>query len=392
MKKKIGLYLGAVPHAGGVYQYNLSVLQALRSLDSHYEIYAVYKDPGWEKILQSLNIPNAVRITENLLKKIFGKILLSLHLPIKWLRWIYPFFEQTVKTITDLKCDLWIFPSQDNWSYLSPVNSIVSIHDLMHRYENHFPEVGSPKEYSKREFNYKNICKYSVCILTDSECGKNQVYESYHANKEKIHILPYTISFDSLVFSCDHFKQKYNLPQKFLFYPAQFWKHKNHIRLINAIHSLIPQLKDLHIVFVGSPYNGYKEILSEVKKLNLEKYITVHSYVPQEDIPCFYRSARALVMPTFFGPTNIPPLEAIALGCPVAVSDIYGMRDQLQDSAVFFNPLSVPEIANSIKMLWGNDALCNDLKNRGLKRFESLNQHAFNSELKSILEQTLARI
>jgi glycosyltransferase involved in cell wall biosynthesis len=198
----------------------------------------------------------------------------------------------------------------------------------MHRYENRFPEVGSPKEYSKREFNYKNICKYSVGILTDSECGKNQVYESYHTRHEKIHVLPYTISFDSLVFSCDHFKQKYSLPQKFLFYPAQFWKHKNHIRLINAIHSLIPQLKDLHIIFVGSPYNGYRDILSEIKQLNLEKHITLHSYVPQEDIPCFYRNARALVMPTFFGPTNIPPLEAIALGCPVAVSDIYGMRDQ----------------------------------------------------------------
>jgi len=48
-----------------------------------------------------------------------------------------------------------------------------------------------------------------------------------------------------------------------------------------------------------------------------------------------------MIMPTFFGPTNIPPLEAIAVGCPVAVSNIYGMPHQLGDAALYFNPTRV---------------------------------------------------
>ena len=56
-------------------------------------------------------------------------------------------------------------------------------------------------------------------------------------------------------------------------------------------------------------------------------------------------------MPTFYGPTNIPPIEAATLNCPVLVSDIYGMKDQMEDYAIYFNPLDFNSISVAIDKL-----------------------------------------
>ena len=57
--------------------------------------------------------------------------------------------------------------------------------------------------------------------------------------------------------------------------------------------------------------------------------------VPDEDIPALYEGALALVMPAYYGPTNLPPLEAVTLGCPVIYSDLPGCREQMGDAALY---------------------------------------------------------
>lgn len=287
-------------------------------------------------------------------------------------------------------CDLWIFPSQDIWSYRINIPSLVSIHDLMHRYEKRFPEVSVDGEYEERENCYKQICKWSKAILVDSKVGKEQVVESYGADCNKIYELPFVAPqyiYDSK--SSDKFDKRYKLPEKFLFYPAQFWEHKNHKRLVLAVNSLVSKHPDINMVFVGSKKNGYESVFDMVCKLGLDKKIFFFGYVPNEDMPEFYRRARGMIMPTFFGPTNIPPLEANALGCPVAVSRIYAMPDQLQDAAIYFDPLSVEQMVDAIERIWTDDLLCADLKKHGLMRSGQWNQQGFNKKLYEITKDIL---
>ena len=70
-------------------------------------------------------------------------------------------------------------------------------------------------------------------------------------------------------------------------------------------------------------------------------------------------------MPTFSGPTNIPPLEAMKSGCPSAVSNIYAMPEQTKEAALLFDPESVDDMASAIAKLWEDDDLCRDLSERG---------------------------
>ena len=86
-------------------------------------------------------------------------------------------------------------------------------------------------------------------------------------------------------------------------------------------------------------------------------------------------------------PTNIPPLEALAIGCPVALSAVTGMTDQVGDAALLFNPDSVEEIADCIRRLWIDDKLCAELAERGKRRALNWGQKQFNERLREIVTE-----
>jgi glycosyltransferase involved in cell wall biosynthesis len=94
-------------------------------------------------------------------------------------------------------------------------------------------------------------------------------------------------------------------------------------------------------------------------------------------------------MPTFFGPTNIPPLEALSFGCPVAVSRIYAMPEQLGDAALYFDPNSVQEMSQVLVRLWNDDDLCNELRVRGQQRLDSWTPVHFAARLGTIIDALL---
>ncbi len=158
------------------------------------------------------------------------------------------------------------------------------------------------------------------------------------------------------------------MPQKFILYPAQFWAHKNHKRLIGAPAAIREGVPDIHLVFTGSKSHAYEGVKNHARRLGMSDRITFAGYVPAEDIVGFYRRARAMVMPTFFGPTNSPPLEAFACGCPAAVSNVYGMPEQADGAALLFDPNSMEQMASVMERLWVDDELCRGLAIRGRQR------------------------
>jgi len=203
---------------------------------------------------------------------------------------------------------------------------------------------------------------------------------------ERIHVLPYIAPrYMQSTEKPSDFDLRYRLPEKFIFYPAQFWEHKNHKRLISAIGKLKHDIPDVKLVLAGSKQNAHDSVVRLVQDLNLSDDIFFLGYVPDEDMHELYRSARALVMPTYYGPTNIPPLEAFVAGCPVAVSGIYGMPEQVGDAALLFKPDSVDEIADCIRKLWTDDRLCAELAEKGKRRAASWSQQQFNERLMGII-------
>ena len=126
-----------------------------------------------------------------------------------------------------------------------------------------------------------------------------------------------------------------------------------------------------------------------IKDLNIEENVFFVNFIPEEYLRTVYNNSKGLIMPTFFGPTNIPPLEAVFSGCPVAVSDIYGMPEQLQDSALYFDPRSVNEISKVLKILWTDDNKRNELIINGIRLTKLWNQEEFHKKFEIILTELL---
>jgi glycosyltransferase involved in cell wall biosynthesis len=388
--KKVGILLGAEPHAGGVFQYNQSLLEAVAALAKEdVSVVVGYTSDLWSHYLQPYGFKK-VLIPRGILGRVLGRVWRRLDLPIWLWRNICSRFDIMSRAMLREHCDLWIYPSEDPSGYQVPAPALVSIHDLMHRYERHFPEVSANGEFLRRDRNYRNICRWARGVLVDSEVGLQQLQESYELSPDRIHVLPYIAPRymaegqpESLVTT------KYRLPPKYLFYPAQFWEHKNHQRLLHAVAKLKHSHPDIKLVLAGSAKNGFETIRQLVCDLGLSEEVKFLGYVPDEDMAAIYRVARALIMPTFFGPTNIPPLEAFVAGCPVAISGIYGMPEQAGDAALFFDPLSIDEMAVCIERLWTDDALCSTLAIRGRERAARYGQQQFNERFRNTVMQII---
>lgn len=389
MKRRIGIFLDVKPESGGAFQFCQTVLHGISALPlEQYEVVAVYTSPLWRAIIESFNISGLYVNTG--LWGLLACRRLSGMLPMRSWRSTCLYFHSIAKRLHRLSCDLWIFPAQDTWTYLLPVPALGVIFDLMHRYERRFPEVSARGIYGSRERHYRHMARWANGIIVDSEVGKRHVAESYEVAAEHIHVLPFVppdhVFPDTLPSALAE-----TLPRKYLFYPAQFWRHKNHLRLIAAAASVIQRCPDLNLVFVGSPKNGFAAAVESLTRLGLEQRVHFLGYVPDEHMGTLYRRARAMIMPTFFGPTNIPPLEAMALGCPVAVSRIYGMPEQLGDAAIYFDPFSVEEIADVIERVWTNDQLCADLARKGRARSSQWTHADFGHRLEEIIRMCCGR-
>jgi glycosyltransferase involved in cell wall biosynthesis len=388
--KKIVLFLSSEPLKGGNFQYSHTVLDALSALPkAKYDCVVIYVDSVWEDYIDN-NLKKIKVVLNHFTKRLFQGLVAS-GIPLPLLRLLINNFCSVAKIITKQNADLYIYPSQESlWSYITNHKSLETIHDLMHRYERRFPEAASFLRYFHREKQSALVAKFAKGILVDSEYGKKQFCNSYSVAPDRVFILPYIAPrYMYETQNNNNFNFRYTLPPKYIFYPAQFWRHKNHDKLIQAVSYLKKEIPNIHLILVGSKKNSYIEVRKLVLKLGLENSVHFMGYVSNEDLQEFYRRARALVMPTFFGPTNIPPLEAFVVGCPVAISNVYGIPEQVGDAALLFNPESIEEIAYAIRRLWMDDNLCKKLAEKGREKSTLWGRSQFNEKFQYIVDKLL---
>jgi glycosyltransferase involved in cell wall biosynthesis len=301
--------------------------------------------------------------------------------------------------------ELMIYPSPMPLSFETGFPYLMAVHDLQHRLQPEFPEVSANGEWEWREYLFRNGTRSATLLLADSEVGKEDIlnfYGPYGVTPDMVKVLPFLpacyLGVDISESERQRVRTTYHLPERYLFYPAQFWPHKNHLRIVDAL-GLLKQEHGLKIptVFCGS-YTGeirertFHEVMSLSTQLGLEKEIRYLGYVPDEDMSGIYAEAVALVMPTFFGPTNIPVLEAWALGCPVLSSDIRGIREQVQHAGILVDPRSVEAIADGIYRLWTDENLACNLADLGRQRLASYTPDDYRRHLAAILQEAKTRV
>ena len=329
-------------HAGGGFQQGLStarILEEHQSEDCEFVYFTIWKT--------NLEILKAQGITAYYLG---------------WTAWVYWALSRFLLTLKVLRTlgVLISFPVErrivrnrvDMVYFLMPspfaillrkTNFVITVWDLCHRDHPEFPEVSLHSQFEYREYIFTHALPKAVAILVDSELGKSNVVRRYGCDGERVCVARFLPALDTTKHSDIDVAGKYAIGQRYVFYPAQFWAHKNHVYILDGLAVLKNKFGvTLDVVFSGSDKGNLNYVRGYATKLGLGQNVHCVGFITDAEMISFYKNALALVMPTYFGPTNLPPLEAFACGCPVCYSDLPGLRDQVGDAA-FLIDLNDPE-------------------------------------------------
>ena len=202
-----------------------------------------------------------------------------------------------------------------------------TLHDVLHLAA---PQFLSRSERAYRRVVYGWTLSASRIVIVASEFARQMLVERTGADDARVRTIP--LGVDTETFHPDD-----RARQSFVFYPADFYPHKNHKRLLQAFALVHRKRPELGLVLTGRG-------LSEVNALG----VTVRERMPAPELAELYRSASALIFPSLHESFGLPPLEAMASGCPVATSGVGALGEVCGDAARYFDPESVEEIADAI--------------------------------------------
>ena len=303
----------------------------------------------------------------------------------------FNFFESFLKN-HDINLVYFISPSRFALD-LVELNFIYTVWDLCHRDNPEFPESKIKGEFENRELRLNFSSKKAVSIIVDSKYSKSNLSKKYNVEKSRIEVIP----FESLKDIKDNkfsskklinINQKYNIDNPFIFYPAQFWPHKNHIYILKGLYILEKKYNILlNVIFSGGDKGNKKNIINFANKLGIRNRVTFTGFITNHELVSIYKKSLALVMPTFYGPTNIPPLEAFKIGIPVIYSDLDGLRDQVEDAGLLIDLYDPETLANCLSKLIKKKNFRNNIIEKGYilsKKIENIDRVKI---LNSILEK-----
>ncbi len=267
---------------------------------------------------------------------------------------------------------------------------MVVVWDLQHRLQPWFPEVSGNGNWQHRDTLYNAVLGRAAAVIVGTRVGKSEVERFFRVDPSRILIIPHpTPHFtEEGVDGEAPVREKYGISGDYLFYPAQFWAHKNHVNLLMALELLKSRLGNpLRLVFVGADHGNLAHVKATTERLGLADLVHFLGFVPRQDLIELYRQAFALSYVTFFGPENLPPLEAFALGCPVIASEVSGAREQLQDAALFVDPMSPEQIAEAVVRLTTEEGLRQQLIDAGRKIASTRTPKAFVNQVMAFFDR-----
>lgn len=255
-------------------------------------------------------------------------------------------------------------------AFLTDVPSIYQPHDLQHA---HLPEFFTAEQRALRDFTYRAFCEQARMVVAMTSWGKRDLIEHFNLPEDKVRIVPWapvihayaSPTQDDLAAA----QLKFRLPCDFVFYPAQTWPHKNHIKLLEAI-ALLRDRHGLIVSLVASGHRNdfYTHIEQRARELKLTDQVRFPGFVTPLELQCLYKLCRGVVFPSKFEGWGMPLTEAFLAGAPVACSNATSLPDLVADAGLIFNPDDVEEMADAIRRLWTNEALRQTLVGRGRKR------------------------
>jgi glycosyltransferase involved in cell wall biosynthesis len=224
--------------------------------------------------------------------------------------------------------------------------TVVTLHDMQHR---DLPDFFGPARRSFRRIAYDRAAQTAAAVIVTSEFVRQRAVELLELDPTRVHVVPHGVDH-SRFYPSDEEREP------FILYPARPWPHKNHARLLEAFAELRQTRPRLRLVLTGGDLERLDPLPEGVTRLGT---------VSSDRVASLYRRAACLVFPSLYEGFGLPPLEAMACGCPVAAANAGAIPEVCGDAAVLFDPTDVDAIAAGILEA---DERSQELREKGLAR------------------------
>ncbi len=251
------------------------------------------------------------------------------------------------------------------------IPTVCVLYDLQHR---EFPQFFSPHEIGVRDGFMKEISERANHIVCISEHVRQTVLKHLKTDPERTHAAHVCVQSRLSVpdrkrvnRECDRLGLG---DRPYMFYPANFWPHKNHRMLLIAYGMFLSRNPEntLDLVFTGALDDLEMEMKQAVDRMGLRDRVHFLGFLPQEQLEVVWQGCEFLVFPSLYEGFGIPVLEAMSMGKPVLCSNTTSLPEVAGEAALYFDPRKPGDMVECMERLVQNPQLKRELAEQGMVR------------------------
>ena len=236
------------------------------------------------------------------------------------------------------------------------IPAIAWIPDFQHR---EMPHLFSRAAWWKRELGFRAQIAAGRAIMLSSHDARDACERHYPATVGRTHVVRFAVPSERRPDAAEvrRVRKSHGLPERYFYLPNQFWQHKNHLLVIDALALLKQKYPDIVVVASGKQLDPYKpehfqRILSRLQEVGLKDQFRLLGLIPYEHIAPLMVGSVALLNPSLFEGWSTTVEEARALQAPMVLSDLPVHKEQAEGIARFFDRTSAPALADVLRQAW----------------------------------------
>jgi glycosyltransferase involved in cell wall biosynthesis len=243
-----------------------------------------------------------------------------------------------------------VFESAQFFGSRLGIPAVAWIPDFQHKA---FPEMFSRAAWWKREIGFRMQVAAGRTIMLSSEDARKACEHYYPETRGRTRTVHFAVAPASSVSFAEarRIADLYGLPESFFFIPNQFWRHKNHLLVLDALMILRERGKQVVVVSSGVQTdprdpNYFPMFKKKLEENKMEYLFRLSGVIPYPHVVSLMRVCTAMVNPSLFEGWSTTVEEARAMGTPMVLSDIDVHREQMGDLATYFDRKSPRSLAN----------------------------------------------
>jgi glycosyltransferase involved in cell wall biosynthesis len=252
------------------------------------------------------------------------------------------------------------------------VPAVLTIHDLQYFA---FPETFSTVKLRWLQRSVPRAISRAAVITAPSRFVADDVIARFGVEPSRVVVVPNaspSVSAETSPITETELRAKFNLPGRFIVYPAIRYHHKNHVTLVRAFARLHAGDPNLRLVLLGGPGPADADVNALVRELGVSAAVLVPGRVPDSDRDALYRHASALAFPSRYEGFGIPVLEAFVHDLPVVAARATALPEAVGDAALLVDPLDVDGWVNAVGSVLDDTTLADTLRDAGRRRVVEL--------------------